>query len=124
MDKKLKSENMQKIAVFMFMLYFESNQGRQCRERRYADHMFIRIYFRMHDFVVKFSNFSSPQAARGHRPPKQDPVDVPECKNASCVLLAQRISAPRACKRCLRLHGLIETWTTIHNTDCGDGDSL
>jgi len=36
MDDKLESENMQKIAVFwiseliiMFMLYFESNQGRQ-----------------------------------------------------------------------------------------------
>jgi len=29
MDEKLKSENMQKGAVFMFMLYFESNQGRQ-----------------------------------------------------------------------------------------------
>jgi len=30
MDEKLKSENMQKRAVFyMFMFYFESNQGRQ-----------------------------------------------------------------------------------------------
>jgi len=38
----------------MFMLYFESNQGRQCRERRYADHI-IQIYFGMHHFVVKFS---------------------------------------------------------------------
>jgi len=29
MDEKLKSENMQKRAVSMFMLYFESNQGTQ-----------------------------------------------------------------------------------------------
>jgi len=30
MDEKLKSENMQKREVFlMFLLYFESNQGRQ-----------------------------------------------------------------------------------------------
>jgi len=29
MDKKLKSENMQKEQFFMFVLYFESNQGRQ-----------------------------------------------------------------------------------------------
>jgi len=29
MDKKLKSENMQKEQFSMFMLYFESNQGRQ-----------------------------------------------------------------------------------------------
>ena len=41
----------------------------RCRERRYADHIFIQIYSRMHHFVVKFSTFSSPQAARGHRPP-------------------------------------------------------
>ena len=34
-------------------------------ERRYANHIFIRINFRMHHFVVKFSKFSSPQAARG-----------------------------------------------------------
>jgi len=48
----------------MFMLYFESNQGRQMyRERRYADLIFIQIYFRVHHFVVKFS---SPQAARGY----------------------------------------------------------
>ena len=32
----------------------------------YADHIFIQIYFRMHHFVVKFSNFSSPQVAREH----------------------------------------------------------
>jgi len=64
MDEKLKSENMQKEQFSMFMLYFESNPGRQCRERRYA--IFIQIYFRMHHFVVKFSKFYSPQAARGH----------------------------------------------------------
>jgi len=29
MDEKLKSENMQKEQLSMFMLYFESNQGRQ-----------------------------------------------------------------------------------------------
>jgi len=30
------------------------------------NHKFIQIYFRMNHFVVKFSKFSSPQAARGH----------------------------------------------------------
>jgi len=29
MDEKLKSDNMQKQQFSMFMLYFESNQGRQ-----------------------------------------------------------------------------------------------
>ena len=47
----------------------------RCRERRYADHTFIQIYFRMHHFVVKFSKFSSPQAVRGHQPPNQNPAD-------------------------------------------------
>ena len=51
MDEKLKSENMQKSAVvwifeliiIVFMLYYESNQGRQVyRERRKADHKFIQ----------------------------------------------------------------------------------
>ena len=53
----------------------------RCRERRYADHIFIQIYFRMHHFVVKFSKFSSPQAAREHWPPNQNPADVPEPKS-------------------------------------------
>jgi len=57
MDEKLKSENMQKTRAI---------RAGSCRERRYADHIFIQIYFRMHHFVVKFSKFSSPQAARGH----------------------------------------------------------
>jgi len=29
MDKKIKNENMQKEQFFMFMLYFESNQGKE-----------------------------------------------------------------------------------------------
>jgi len=40
----------------------------RCRERRYADHIFIQIYFRMHHIIVKFSKFSSAQAARGIDP--------------------------------------------------------
>jgi len=59
MDEKLKSKNMQKEQ------FSECGWGEgRCRERRYTDHIFIQIYFRMHHFVVKFPNFSSPQAAR------------------------------------------------------------
>ena len=51
-------------------------EGRR-RERRYADHIFIQIYFRMHYFVVKFKKkISSRQAARGHRPPNRNPSDA------------------------------------------------
>jgi len=60
MDEKLKSENMQKRAVF-----YAIRVGRS-REQRYADHIFVQIYFRMHHFVVKFSKFSSPPAASEH----------------------------------------------------------
>jgi len=56
MDEKLKSD----------MNGGEGWGEGRCRERRYADHIFIQIYFRMHHFVVKFAQFSSPQAARGH----------------------------------------------------------
>jgi len=63
MDEKLKSENIQKEQFSEWG--WGGSEGR-CRERRYADHIFIQIYFRMHHFVVEFSQFSSPQAARGH----------------------------------------------------------
>jgi len=65
MDEKLKSENMQKRAVFCMV-----SEGKVIRVMTgwssYSDHIFIQIYFRMHHFVVTFSKFSSPHAARGH----------------------------------------------------------
>jgi len=68
MDEKLKSENMQTRAVFyLYVIIMRAIGAGRCREPRYADHIFIQINFRMHRFaVVKFSKFSSPQAARGH----------------------------------------------------------
>jgi len=66
-NEKLKSENMQKRAVFLCLHYIlRAIRAGRCRERRYADHIYSYIYFRMHHFVIKFSKFSSPQAARGH----------------------------------------------------------
>ena len=59
MDEKLKRENMQK----------EKFSELECGERRYANHIFIQIYFRTHHFVVKFLKFSSPQAQGGIDPP-------------------------------------------------------
>ena len=60
MDEKLKSENMQKRAVvYVYVILWEqSGQACRCRERRYADHTFIQIYFRMHHFCSQiFENF-------------------------------------------------------------------
>ena len=36
------------------------------RERRYANYIFIQIYFIVHHFIVNFSKFSLRQAARRH----------------------------------------------------------
>jgi len=62
-DEKLKSKNMQKKSSFLCLCYIlRAIRAGRCREWRYADHIFIQIYFRMHHFVVEFSKFSSPQA--------------------------------------------------------------
>jgi len=69
MDEKLKSEKMQKKSSFLCLLYIlRAIRAGRCRERRYAEYrpIFIQVYFRLHRFVVKFSKFSSLQAATGH----------------------------------------------------------
>ena len=76
MDEKLRSENMQKSSFLCLCYILIAIRAGRCRERRYADHIFIQIYFRMHHFAVKFLQFSLPQAARGHWPPNQNPADV------------------------------------------------
>ena len=65
LDEKLKkNENMQKKSRFLYLCYIlRAIRAGRCGERRYADQIFIQIYFRMHHFVVKFLKFSSPQAA-------------------------------------------------------------
>jgi len=65
MDKKLKSENIQKSSFLCLCYILRAIRAGRCRERRYADHIFIHIYFIMHHFVVKFC---LPQAAKGHYP--------------------------------------------------------
>ena len=77
--KKLKSESMQKSSFPCLCYILRAIRAGRCRKRRYAEHIFIHIglYSIMHHFVVKFSTFSSPQAARGHWPPNQNPADVP-----------------------------------------------
>ena len=54
----------------------------KCKKRRYADHIFILLYFRMHHFVIRFSKFSSPQAAL-----------IPLTKILRTFLLDSRVSA-------------------------------
>jgi len=45
-----------KKSSFLCLCYiFRAIRADRCRERRYADHTFIQIHFRMHHFVVKFS---------------------------------------------------------------------
>jgi len=47
MDENLKSENMQKKSSFLCLCYIlRAIRAGRCRERRYADHIFIQKYFR------------------------------------------------------------------------------
>ena len=50
----------------------------RCRERRYADHTFIQIYFRMHHFVVKLSKFLRFRRQGSIDSPNQNPADIPD----------------------------------------------
>ena len=65
--RKIKKRKHAKKISFLCLCYILRAIGAgRCRERCYADHIFIQINFRMRHFVVKFSKFSSPQEARGH----------------------------------------------------------
>jgi len=64
MDEKLKSENMQKRAVFYAYVIFWQQSGQAVVENSVMLTTHLFRYFRMHHFVVKFSNISSPQTAR------------------------------------------------------------
>jgi len=65
MDEKLKSENMQK-SSFLNGRVGLSDTSDDWLVKLMIIYLFIYIYFRLYHFVVKFSKFSSPQAARGH----------------------------------------------------------
>jgi len=68
----------------------------RCRERRYADHICIQLYFRLHHFVVKFTQISWRQEARGHWPPNQNPADDPaDMANHAFVSVDLLILTPR-----------------------------
>ena len=94
MDEKLKSEYTQKQSSFLCLCYISrAIRAGRCRERRYADHIFIRIYFRMHRVVVRFSNFSSLRFAL-------NPADVPATgiRFGPAPLLRQNCHAQWVCK--------------------------
>jgi len=57
MDEKLKSENMQKRAVFYVCYILRAIRVGRCRERHYSYQIFIQIYFRTHHFIVVFKIF-------------------------------------------------------------------
>ena len=60
---KIKRRKHAKKSSFLYLYcILRAIRAGRCRERRYADLIFIQIYSRMHHFVVKFSKFSSPQA--------------------------------------------------------------
>ena len=74
---KIKKRKRAKRGVFYVCYILRAIRAGRCRERHYADHMFIQIYFRMHNFVVKFSKKIRLRRQGGIDPPNQNPADVP-----------------------------------------------
>jgi len=82
MDEKLKSESMQKRAVFYVYISRAIRAGR-CRERRYADHIIysdiglLHAPFRSQIFKICFAS-----GGKGALTPNQNPADVPVANDA------------------------------------------
>ena len=117
---KIKKRKHAKKSSFLCLCYIlRAIRAGRCRERRYADHIFIEIYFRMHNFVVKFSKFSSPQAARGHWPPNKNPADVPissrrqESRIAEFWTTLVRVVHSARWLNCRRLHQSAASWHCV-----------
>jgi len=69
---KIKKRKHAKNSSFLCLCYIlRAMRVGRCRERRYADHIFIQIYCRMHYFVVKFQNFLRLRRQGGIDPPNQ-----------------------------------------------------
>jgi len=62
--KKAKTCKKEQFSMLRYML--RAIKAGRCRERRYADHIFILMYFRMHHFVVKFSQNFFASGGKGH----------------------------------------------------------
>ena len=57
---------MQEKSSFLCLCYIlRAIRAGRCRERRYADYIFIQVYFRMHNFVVKFSKKKFASGGKG-----------------------------------------------------------
>jgi len=92
MDEKLKSENMQKNSSFLCLCYIlRAVRAGRCRERRYADHIFIQIFSRMHHFRSQILKIFFASGGKGALTPNQNPADVPERRQ---YLLALRDQGP------------------------------
>jgi len=64
MDEKLKIENLQKKSSFQNIL--RAIRTGRCQERRYADHIFIQIYFRISPFRSQIFKISFALGGKGH----------------------------------------------------------
>ena len=74
---KLKKRKYAKKSSFLCLCYIlRAIMAGMCRERRYADHIFIQMYFRIHHFAVKFSK-KNVRRQGGIDPPNQNPAGVP-----------------------------------------------
>ena len=66
---KMKKRKHAKRAVFyVYIIFWEQSRQAGVENGAMLTTLFIQIYFKTHHFVVKLSQFSSPQAARGIDP--------------------------------------------------------
>ena len=94
MDENYKAKTCKKSSFLCLRLFFgeQSEQAGVENGARLTTY-WSQIYFRVHHFLVKFSKFSSPRAARGHWPPNQNPADVPDGKSLVSCFFDSRCSS-------------------------------
>ena len=75
---------MQKSSFLCLCYILRAIMAGRCRERRYADHMFIQIYFRMHHFVVNYFKIFFASGGKGALSPLTIKSKFPQCFCRHC----------------------------------------
>jgi len=66
--KNEKAKTCKKSVFYVYIIFREQSRQAGVENGAMLTTLFIQIYFKTHRFVVKLSQFSSPQAARGIDP--------------------------------------------------------
>ena len=80
MDERLKRGNMQKSSFLCLYYILRVIRAGRCRERRYAEYIFIQIYFRIHHFVVNYFKIFFASDGKG----ALSPSTIKSCGRSCC----------------------------------------